>query len=93
MSLSADSILAQLQKRQFAPVYFLQGEEPYYIDQISDWIEQHALPEHEKSFNQVVIYGKDADMGTVLLQCQALPDDGRAAGSDRERGAVADRFR
>ena len=43
MALTAEDILKQLKNREFAPVYFLQGEEPYYIDLISDYIEQHAL--------------------------------------------------
>lgn len=73
MSHTPEGILEQLQKRQFAPVYFLQGEEPYYIDLISDYIEEHALQEHEKGFNQVVIYGKDVDVATVLLQAKRYP--------------------
>ncbi|MBB6610151.1 DNA polymerase III subunit delta [Pontibacter sp. Tf4] len=73
MAHTPEGILEQLQKRNFAPVYFLQGEEPYYIDLISDYIEQHALQEHEKGFNQVVIYGKDVDVATVLLQAKRFP--------------------
>ena len=64
MILEADALLKQLQQRQFQPVYFLQGEEPYYIDAVADLIEQTALAEHERSFNQVVIYGKDVDVMT-----------------------------
>lgn len=73
MSHTPEGILEQLKKRQFAPVYFLQGEESYYIDLIADYIEEHALQEHEKGFNQVVIYGKDVDMATVLLQAKRFP--------------------
>jgi DNA polymerase-3 subunit delta len=73
MSHTPESILEQLRQRQFAPIYFLQGEEPYYIDLISDYIEAHALQEHEKGFNQVVIYGKDVDVPTVLLQAKRFP--------------------
>lgn len=73
MSHTPDAILEQLQKRQFAPVYFLQGEETYYIDAISDYIETHALQEHEKGFNQVVVYGKDADVANILLQAKRFP--------------------
>ncbi|MER2998173.1 DNA polymerase III subunit delta [Pontibacter populi] len=73
MAHTAESILEQLQKRNFAPVYFLQGEEPYYIDLISDYIEANALQEHEKGFNQVVIYGKDVDVATILLQAKRFP--------------------
>ncbi|TXK47686.1 DNA polymerase III subunit delta [Pontibacter qinzhouensis] len=73
MSQTPEGILEQLKKRLFAPVYFLQGEEPYYIDLISDYIEANALQEHEKGFNQVVIYGKDADVATILLQAKRFP--------------------
>ncbi|RDV14827.1 DNA polymerase III subunit delta [Pontibacter diazotrophicus] len=73
MSHTPEGVLEQLKKRQFAPVYFLQGEEPYYIDLIADYIEEHALQEHEKGFNQVVVYGKDADVSTVLLQAKRFP--------------------
>lgn len=73
MSHTPESILEKLKNRQFAPVYFLQGEEAYYIDQISDYIEANALQEHEKGFNQVVIYGKDVDIGTILLQAKRFP--------------------
>ncbi|MBA9077423.1 DNA polymerase III subunit delta [Rufibacter quisquiliarum] len=73
MALTAEDILKQLKNREFAPVYFLQGEEPYYIDLISDYIEQHALNDMEKGFNQVVMYGKDVDVPTVLLQAKRFP--------------------
>lgn len=73
MSHTPESIVEQLKKRQFAPVYFLQGEEPFYIDQIADHIETHALQEHEKGFNQVVLYGKDVDVATILLQAKRFP--------------------
>ncbi|UOG77142.1 DNA polymerase III subunit delta [Hymenobacter tibetensis] len=71
--LSADELLKQLQQRQYQPVYFLQGEEPYYIDHIADILEKNVLQEHEKGFNQVVLYGKDADVATILGQAKRFP--------------------
>ncbi len=68
-----EAVLEKLKKREFAPVYFLQGEEPYYIDLISDFIETHVLQDHEKGFNQVVCYGKDVNMGTVITQARRFP--------------------
>jgi DNA polymerase III subunit delta len=68
-----EMVLASLRKRQFAPVYFLQGEEAFYIDAISDFIEKHALPEHEKGFNQMVFYGKDISVGNLLMQARRFP--------------------
>jgi DNA polymerase-3 subunit delta len=70
---SPDEILKQLQQRQFAPVYFLQGEEPYYIDLVADLIEKNVMPEHERGFNQVVLYGKDVDVATILGQARRFP--------------------
>ncbi len=66
-------VLESLKKRQFAPLYFLQGEEVYFIDQISDFIEKHALADHEKGFNQVVCYGKDLTTGGVVTQARRFP--------------------
>lgn len=68
-----EQVFALLKSRQFAPVYFLQGEEPYYIDLISNYIEKHALPEHEKGFNQMVLYGKDITVGNLLTQARRFP--------------------
>lgn len=73
MSVTPEGILEQLKQGKFAPVYFLQGEEPFYIDTIADYIEDNALQEHEKGFNQVVLYGKDVDVSTVLLQAKRFP--------------------
>ncbi|QMU28418.1 DNA polymerase III subunit delta [Adhaeribacter radiodurans] len=71
--MTAEEILQKLKNKQYAPVYFLQGEEPYFIDLISNYIEQHALAESEKGFNQVILYGKDVDISTILLQAKRYP--------------------
>jgi len=73
MDANVRKVMADLKARRFAPVYFLQGEETYYIDLISDYIEQHALSDAEKSFNQVVVYGKDATMATILTHARRFP--------------------
>lgn len=73
MEASVKKIIDKLKARKFDPVYFLQGEESYFIDYISDYIEQHALSEAEKSFNQVVVYGKDVAMATVLTHARRFP--------------------
>ena len=69
----ADAIFKQLRQQQFQPVYFLQGEEPYYIDVVADLIEKMALPEADRSFNQAVLYGKDVDVAAVLGQAKRFP--------------------
>lgn len=73
MDVSVKKILSDLKDRKFNPVYFLQGEESYFIDVISDYIEAHALSEAEKGFNQVVVYGKDVPMATVLTHARRFP--------------------
>ncbi len=65
--------MTDLKARKFDPVYFLQGEESFFIDLISDYIEAHALDEAEKSFNQVIVYGKDVTMANVLVHARRFP--------------------
>jgi DNA polymerase III subunit delta len=73
MPVNPEDVLNDLKKGKFAPVYFLQGDEAFYIDQISDYIEAHALQEHEKGFNQLIMYGKDADMNVILANAKKFP--------------------
>ena len=73
MDSQAAAILQKLKSKNYEPVYFLQGEETYYIDRISDYIELKALEEHEKSFNQIILYGKDVNVITVLNQARRFP--------------------
>lgn len=73
MDASVKKIMTALKARKFDPVYFLQGEESYFIDLISDHIEQHALSDAEKGFNQVILYGKDVSMATVLTNARRFP--------------------
>jgi DNA polymerase-3 subunit delta len=58
-------ILKDLKNKIYHPVYFLQGDEPYFIDKISDYIEENVLNEGERSFNQTIVYGKDVDAKTL----------------------------
>ncbi len=73
MALSADSVLSDLKQGKFAPVYFLQGEEPYYIDLISNYIEEYAIDDTAKGFNQVILYGKDIAVRDLLTQARRFP--------------------
>lgn len=68
-----DAILKELKNKIYHPVYFLQGEEPYYIDKLSDFIEKNVLDENEKEFNQTVLYGKDVDVATILSYAKRFP--------------------
>ncbi len=56
-----ETILRNLAKKEYRPIYLLHGEEPYFIDKISGYIEKNVLTEEEKSFNQTIFYGKDSD--------------------------------
>ncbi|MBX2966671.1 MAG: DNA polymerase III subunit delta [Cyclobacteriaceae bacterium] len=73
MEASVKKIVDKLKTGKYDPVYFLQGEESYFIDYIADYIEQYALTDAEKSFNQVVVYGKDVAMATVLTHARRFP--------------------
>lgn len=73
MDAAAKEILDNLKAKKFAPVYVLQGEETFYIDLISNYIEEHALTDAEKGFNQVVLYGKDAPVNLILTNAKRFP--------------------
>ena len=68
-----DSIIKEINSRQFAPVYYLMGEEPYYIDRLADYIAEHVLTEEERGFNQMVIYGQDTDIGSIVSAAKRYP--------------------
>lgn len=73
MAATFEDVMSGLRKKDFKPVYFLAGEEPYYIDQISDHIENNALPEAERSFNQIVLYGEDTTVQAVIENARRFP--------------------
>lgn len=73
MAATLESIWKNLQTKKFEPVYFLCGEEPYYIDLIEDFIANNALQPHEKDFNFSMFYGKDADPMHVLNDAKQYP--------------------
>src|SRR5688572_7250502 len=73
MDAQVKKIWSDLNAGKYAPVYFLQGEESFYIDLISNYIEANVLSEAEKGFNQVVLYGKDVTMASVLTNARRFP--------------------
>lgn len=73
MAITYEEIISDLKKRIFKPVYFLAGEEPYYIDLITDYIEDKLLPEAEKAFNQVVFYGEDTSVPSIIETSRRFP--------------------
>jgi len=66
-------ILKDVKAGKFLPVYLLHGDEPYFIDKICDAIEEHALQEHERAFNQTVLYGKDTDHLMIVDAARRFP--------------------
>ncbi len=68
-----EQILTDLKNKIYRPIYLLTGEEPYYIDEISDYIEKYTLNETEKEFNQTVVYGKDIDIPTLINYAKRFP--------------------
>lgn len=66
-------LIKDLKSRKFKPVYLLHGEEPYYIDRVSSFIEEHILSEGERGFNQTVLYGKDTDSVTIINTAKRFP--------------------
>ncbi|HTL80928.1 MAG TPA: DNA polymerase III subunit delta [Bacteroidia bacterium] len=67
------SILSDLKKKNYKPIYVLSGDEPYFIDLISDYIEKNVLDESEKEFNQTVLYGRDVDVNTIISEAKRYP--------------------
>lgn len=68
-----NQILTDLQNKKYAPVYFLHGDESYYIDKISSYIQEHVLDESEKAFNLHVVYGKDIDRTALIALARRYP--------------------
>jgi DNA polymerase-3 subunit delta len=68
-----EDILKQLNEKKYRPIYFLMGEEPYFIDRITEHIADHVLTEEEKTFNQIILYGKDTDIPTVINTARRFP--------------------
>ena len=66
-------LVGAIQKGDLKPIYFLMGEEAYYIDKISDYIENNVLDEAEKGFNQMVLYGRDVSIDDIVSNAKRYP--------------------
>ena len=73
MAVTYDEIMSDLRKRIFKPVYFLAGEETYYIDLIINYIEDKVLPEAEKPFNQIILYADDTNIPSIIDIARRFP--------------------
>jgi len=72
-NVSFDSIMHDLQERKFVPVYYLMGDESYYIDKISDYIAEHVLQPEERDFNQTVLFGSDVTAAQIADTARRYP--------------------
>lgn len=66
-------IVNDIKNGNIRPIYFLMGEEPYYIDRLSDYIEENVLTEEEKGFNQTVLYGRDVSVEDIVSSAKRYP--------------------
>ena len=72
-NVSFDSIMNDLKARRYVPVYYLMGDESYYIDKISDYIAEHVLQPEERDFNQTVLFGSDVTASQVADYARRYP--------------------
>ena len=66
-------LVKDFQKREFVNIYLFYGEEPFYIDELSEYLTEHVLNDIEKEFNQVVLYGRDSTAAQVVNSCKQFP--------------------
>ena len=71
--MSAEKIIADFKKKNVKPLYWLEGEEDYYIDLVMDYAEKNILTTDEASFNLTIFYGKDAEWASVINACRRYP--------------------
>jgi len=70
---TTNQLITDIKGGKIAPIYFLMGEEAYYIDVISDYIESYVLQEEEKGFNQMVLYGKEVSIQDIVSNSKRYP--------------------
>ena len=70
---TTNQLITDIKEGKIAPIYFLMGDEAYYIDAISDYIESNVLAEEEKGFNQMVLYGKDVSVTDIVSNAKRYP--------------------
>ncbi len=72
-NVSFETIMRDLKARKFMPVYYLMGDEPYYIDQIADYIADHVLQPEERDFNQTILFGSDTTASQIADAARRYP--------------------
>jgi DNA polymerase-3 subunit delta len=71
--MDAKLIIRDIQLKKIAPIYLLHGDEPYYIDEISKALLENVLTEEERAFNQLIVYGKEADASLLISELNSFP--------------------
>ena len=71
--MNANAVLSDIKKRTFSPVYLLHGDEPYYIDLLTEAFENQVLNDAQKGFDQTVLYGKDSSMLQIVSAAKRYP--------------------
>ncbi len=66
-------IINDIKAGNIKPIYFLMGDEPYYIDKLTEYIEQNVLQEHERDFNQTILYGRDVTIEDIIGNAKRFP--------------------
>ena len=72
-SVTYEGIMRELMEGKFCPVYYLHGDESYYIDKIADYIAEHALQPEERDFNQTIMFGSDVSASQIADTCRRYP--------------------
>lgn len=72
-SVTYESLMKDLQQRKFRPIYYLMGDESYYIDKISNWIAENVLQPEERDFNQTVLFGSDVNASQIVDAAKRYP--------------------
>lgn len=73
MDKEMNALVAEIEKGSPKPIYLLFGEEPYFIDKMSQYIADNVLPEEERAFNQMMVYGADCSIDQVISQAKRYP--------------------
>jgi len=68
-----ENIIQDLKRKHYSSIYFLMGEESFFIDQITNYILENVLADSERDFNQTILYGKDTDIGTIITTAKRFP--------------------
>jgi DNA polymerase-3 subunit delta len=66
-------IITEIKNNKVKPIYFLMGEEPFFIDQLANYMEEHLLSEEDKGFNQMVLYGRDVTIDEIISNAKRYP--------------------